>query len=309
MEPEYQIQPDYELAEVLHTPEEIESLDPSRGERQYQICIINPNTSMHMTNALKPILDRLNYSDVHFSYRTALNSLTHMDDGHAYEPIASINSGEDSAKSAMHCSSATHTVPFYDAFLVACYSAHPLVGMLKRAIKDREDEFPGRRRKYVTGIFEASVTASLSLISAFDFVDQPPQLQKSQVKETFGIVTTGHAWKEELSGAVTEMLVGNGYSSRFAGVETTGLSAIELHTTPPEDVRRRICDATVRLIQNAPHPVTAICLGCAGMAGMEGAVRQGCIQAYGEKEGNGVRIVDGVVAGAGALVTACKAGF
>jgi hypothetical protein len=45
------------------------------------------------------------------------------------------------------------------------------------------------------------------------------------------------------------------------------------------------------------------------MAGMEEAVREGCVMAYGEEGGQLVRIVDGVVAGAGTLVTACKAGF
>lgn len=56
-------------------------------------------------------------------------------------------------------------------------------------------------------------------------------------------------------------------------------------------------------------PVGAICMGCAGMAGMEGAVREGCIRAYGTQQGRRVKIVDGVVAGAGMLVTACKSGF
>ena len=50
-------------------------------------------------------------------------------------------------------------------------------------------------------------------------------------------------------------------------------------------------------------------MGCAGMAGMEEAVREGCVMEYGEEDGQKVRIVDGVVAGAGTLVTACKAGF
>jgi Asp/Glu/hydantoin racemase len=80
-------------------------------------------------------------------------------------------------------------------------------------------------------------------------------------------------------------------TSRFAGVETTGLTAIQLHKTPPEEVRK-----------------SAICLGCAGMAGMEEAVREGCMKAYQER-GRSVCIIDGVVAGVGLLVNACKANF
>lgn len=276
------------------------------SEPSFRVLVINPNTSTHMTETLKPILDRLNFHDVQFNYFTAPNEAFTLD-GRICEPIPSINSGEESAQSALNCSSVLSLVPQYDAFLVACYSCHPLVGMIKRQIKASEKANPSKRKQYVTGIFEASVTASLSLISAFDFV-RPGELKKQQVQETFGIVTTGSAWKEELSKAVTDMLVGSGPSSRFAGVETTGLTAVELHTTAPEEVKRRISEATQRLLRGTPNPVGAICLGCAGMAGMEEAVREGCIQAYGD-DGHRVRIVDGVVAGAGSLVTACKAGF
>lgn len=278
------------------------------GSGPFRILVVNPNTSTHMTEALQPILQRLNYTDVQFDYFTAPDN-TFTLDGRVCEPIASINNGEESAQSALNCSSVLDKIAQYDAFLVACYSAHPLVGMLRQKIKDLDQSTPPTRTKYVTGIFEASITASLSLISGFDFVT-PGELQKKQIGQTFGIVTTGSAWKDELNKAVTEMLVGtNLESSRFAGTETTGLSAVELHTTAPDEVRQRIIAATQRLLLSAPNPVGAVCLGCAGMAGMEEAVREGCIQAYGPIEGSRVRIVDGVVAGAGNLVTACKAGF
>ncbi|KAJ5126954.1 gamma-tubulin [Penicillium atrosanguineum] len=271
----------------------------------FRILVINPNTSTHMTEALKPILDRLNYADVRFNYFTAPDETLTIN-GAVCEPIASINNGDDSAKSALNCTSVLELVPQYDAFLVACYSCHPLVGMLRQHIRELE-QTTSSRTKYVTGIFEASVVASLSLISGFDFVS-PGALKKKQVEETFGIITTGSAWKDELSGAVKEMLVGQGSSSRFAGVETTGLTAVELHTTAWDEVKRRLIGATQKLLKSAPSPVGAICLGCAGMAGMEEAIREGCIQAYGE-EGRRVRIVDGVVAGAGNLVTAFGSQF
>ena len=171
---------------------------------------------------------------------------------------------------------------------------------------------PAATRKCVTGIFEASVVTSLSLISSFHLLGDQGY-GKSQAKDTFGIVSTGSVWKEELGKAVADMLVHSGDTNnptrRFAGVETTGLTAVELHTTPPEEVKRRISEATEKLIKSTPDPLTAICMGCAGMAGMEEAVREGCIKAYGPKEAKQVRIVDGVVAGVGLLVTACKAGF
>lgn len=265
-----------------------------------------------MTDALKPILENLQYSDVQFDYFTAPQTST-LSDGKVENGNPSINSGEESSQSALYCMpSIEPLVPKYDGFLVACYSAHPLVGMLQAEIRKLEGErvpdIPTRRR-YVTGIFEASVLMSLSLTSGFSLVGG---MEKAQAKETFGIVSTGSVWEAELSKAVQEMLVnspGGQGSTRFAGVATTGLTAGELHTTSAAEVRKKIIDATERLIKASSHTLNAVCMGCAGMAGMEEAVREGCIRAYGEQGGNRVRIVDGVVAGAGMLVSACKAGF
>ncbi|OJJ80885.1 aspartate/glutamate racemase family protein [Aspergillus glaucus CBS 516.65] len=284
------------------------------NQPQFSILVINPNTSTSMTEALKPILESLRYSDIHFDYFTAPSTESVTLDNRTIHGIPSINSGEDSVASALHCRPFVEPlVPKYDGFLVACYSAHPLVGMLKEAIQKHEETHPTGPRKYVTGIFEASIVTSLSLISSFRMTGEPG-FHKAQVPDTFGIVSTGSTWEAELSYAVKDMLVSSGSNTkastmRFAGVATTGLTAVELHTTPPEEVRRRTSDATERLLQGTSAPVGAICMGCAGMAGMEEAVREGCVKAYDKQQGNRVKIVDGVVAGAGMLVTACKAGF
>ncbi|KAJ5382484.1 Asp/Glu/hydantoin racemase [Penicillium concentricum] len=301
------LEPRYDANKILQ-------LDPRKGERDYSILIINPNTSTHMTEALKPILASMNYQDVHFEYITAPDSIVEVD-GVEIEPIASINNAEESCKSALNCWPVREFIGNYDAFLVACYSAHPFVGRLREDIAASE-EASSTRNKYVTGIFEASITAALSLVSGFTLNDHDPinpaaRLQKYQQKGSFGIVTTGSAWKEELTNGVQGALgydYEDGSSMHFAGVETTGLTAVELHTTEPEEVRRRIIDATRNLLRNSESRVKVVCLGCAGMAGMEEAVREGCIQEYGT-EGQRVRIVDGVVAGAGNLITALKAGF
>jgi len=293
---------------------------------RFSVLIINPNTSTQMTDALKPIVENLSY-DVQFDYFTAPSTSVTLPGGRVIDGVPSIDSGEDSARSALHCRSFLEPLlSKHDAFLVACYSAHPLVGMLKESI-DKPQEMAGyeeplirqsaagessRRRKYVTGIFEASVSTSLTLISSFQLFDDR-NLKKRQATDMFGIITTGSIWKSELTEAVAQMLVrpdgndGNS-TSRFAGVETTGLTAIQLHKTPPEEVRKRMIDATETLLKNAPSPVSAVCLGCAGMAGMEEAVREGCVKAYQERE-RSVCIIDGVVAGVGLLVNACKANF
>jgi Asp/Glu/hydantoin racemase len=116
--------------------------------------------------------------------------------------------------------------------------------------------------------------------------------------EKFGIVSTGKVWEELLGTAVRELLGGESESPRFGGVTTTGLSAKELHDLPADVVRERMVDATRRLLRGGD--VRVVCLGCAGMAGMNDIVREAAILELGQ-EGHKVHIVDGVLAGASIL--------
>ncbi|KXS22390.1 hypothetical protein M427DRAFT_50721 [Gonapodya prolifera JEL478] len=227
------------------------------------ILIINPNSSNAMTEALKPLVDRLANDGTSFSYFTAPSG------------PASINNDADAASSVDHCLPALRPLlKSSDAFLVACYSAHPLVPTLAR-----EPEVI-RGHKPVMGILEASVIASLLLVNQ---------------GERFGIVSTGKVWEELLAAGVAEFL-GSPSSARFAGVETTGLNAGELHDAPAELVQSRMKEATRRLL--ARGNIGAICLGCAGMAGLGELVREACVEVLGDELGARMKIVDGVQAGA-----------
>ncbi|KAL9091657.1 MAG: hypothetical protein Q9165_004733 [Trypethelium subeluteriae] len=226
-----------------------------------------------MTDALKPLVDELNYNETQFAFFTAPTG------------PKSIDNEEDAAESAEHC--LPPLIPLleqYHGFLVACFSQHPLVPLLKKqdAVK--------RERKCVTGIFEASVGSSLLAMDR---------------EQRFGIVTAGKAWEELLTNAMSTWL-GSGLE-RFAGVESTGLKAVELHDAPAEEVKTRMLKATTRLVKRGN--VGAICLGCAGMAGMNETVREACIDELGEQKGKAVVIVDGVQAGVGFLESALRAGL
>ena len=148
-------------------------------------------------------------------------------------------------------------------------------------------------RNPVTGIFEASVSTSLQLIHP---------------TEKFGIISTGKVWESILTDATIAFLgTSSEASTRFAGVETTGLNATELHDAPPEEVRQKMKDAVKRLLKKGN--VGAICLGCAGMAGMDEMVREACIEELGKVDGARVRIVDGVKAGVAWLEGAIRAAY
>ena len=191
--------------------------------------------------------------------------------------MPSINNEEDAAVSCQHVlsdlSSNPATLHGVEAVLVCCYSQHPLVPALRSLFSNT-----GRSGIVVTGIFEASVATCL---------------QSIDISESFGIVSTGEQWQGILNGAVAGIL-GSSNSTRYAGTETTALNAVELHTTSKDEVDRRMKDATKRLLLRKAR---AICLGCAGMAGMDRTVREACIESLGEEDGRGILIVDGVVSG------------
>jgi Asp/Glu/hydantoin racemase len=234
-----------------------------------------------MTSALRPAIDALNLP-LTTTYFTC-----------PAPGIPSINSPADSKKSAKLCFPHVQPlVPDHDLFLVACYSHHPLVAMLKAECASQQSKGgDSGRRKYVTGIFEASALASLSMLAE---------------DERFGIVSTGKAWEDGLMEAVHAFFGGKGLE-RYAGTETTGLNATELHDLPAEEVQRKMKQATRRLLKEGK--VGAVCLGCAGMVGLEEAVREGCIEELGEERGGRVYIVDGVQAGTAQLFGNARLGF
>jgi Asp/Glu/hydantoin racemase len=240
------------------------------------ILIINPNSTESMTNGLKPLVDALDFKNTIHEYFTAPTG------------PKSINNEDDGAESAKHCLPALRqALDRHDGFLVACYSQHPLVPLLK------EEPVVKAARKPVTGIFEASVGTSL---------------QSIHPDEKFGIVSTGKVWEDILTEATVKFLgTGSDAGKRFAGVETTGLNATDLHDAPAEEVRKKMKDAVKRLLKKGR--VGAICLGCAGMAGLDQMVREACVEELGEVDGRRVRIVDGVMAGVAWLAGAVRAGF
>ncbi|KAL7266366.1 hypothetical protein RUND412_011089 [Rhizina undulata] len=235
------------------------------------ILIVNPNSTARMTDSLKPLVESLPFPNVTYAYFTAPSPAP-----------PSINDTATSDLSASVCLPLLLSLlPNYDGFLIACYSPHPLIPALRT-----ETSRP------VIGIFEASITHSLHLL---------------RPGEIFGIVTTGAQWEGILTRAVEEFLGStNGGGHRFAGVATTGLSAVELHDVGKDIVDARMAEATGKLVARGKlgkARVGVICLGCAGMAGM-GEVVEEAANAERESgvEGGKVRIVDGVRAGVGILL-------
>jgi len=137
-----------------------------------------------------------------------------------------------------------------DGFIIACYSDHPAVYALRELTP-----------KPVLGIAEASM------------------YQACMIGYQFSVVTTNEAWEPLLWDAVKHY----GLADRCASVRSTGMAVLELEQADEGTTRKRILDAAKRSIQEDHAEV--ICLGCAGMAGLDEEV---------ERE-LGVPVLDGVV--------------
>ncbi|KAI1778498.1 Asp/Glu/hydantoin racemase [Hypoxylon cercidicola] len=245
------------------------SFERARG-RPTKILVLNPNSSKAMTDGMKTVIDA-----VDLPYSTEVYTYT----GPADAP-ASINDDEDIEQSTKAVLEDLDDSDFrnqgYDGVLVACFSVHPLVANLQT---DQS------RPVAITGIFEASVLAAVSLLRR---------------GETWGIVTTGKFWEEHLDAGVLDFLgVDRGaHDSKFVGVVSTGLNASDFHHgVDPEVVRKKLKEATQHLFRKKGL-VTCIVMGCAGMAGLEEIIRS----AVSELAGNTfaysmLHVIDGVRAG------------
>ncbi|KAH8911637.1 hypothetical protein BR93DRAFT_921609 [Coniochaeta sp. PMI_546] len=248
-----------------------------------RILVVNPNSSESMTHGVEEAIKRVKLAD-----NTEIITYTAPP-----ESPASINTGEDVALSAdVVYKSLKGRLADYDAVLVACYSVHPLVQRLAR-------DSP---HLAVTGIFEASVLATLSLLG-------PPLTSAGEDEKSrmWGVVTTGKFWEAHLSDGVKHFLgqKTDEANFKFGGVESTGLNAGDFHGgVDPAVIRQKLKEATQRLLSKGP--VECVVMGCAGMAGLEDIIRDATEEKYGKEQAEKLFVVDGVLAGVGLLEQTVK---
>jgi len=138
----------------------------------------------------------------------------------------------------------------YDGFVIACYSDHPTI-YAAREITD----------KPVLGIAEASMYVAC------------------MIGYKFSIVTTNDEWHPLLWDAVKHY----GLRERCASVRTTGMSVLSLEENEDQTYELIVKEARKAVAEDGAE---VICLGCAGMAGMDKRMEVDL----------GVPVVDGVVA-------------
>ncbi|KAJ9157399.1 Carbon-nitrogen hydrolase [Pleurostoma richardsiae] len=126
----------------------------------------------------------------------------------------------------------------FDGFLVACFSAHPLIAMLR-------EEYT----QPAMGIMEAALYAS------------------RMCGDRLGIVTTS----ERSSVLHAKSTVDYGFAAYSVGCETGHISVLELESKPKSVVYAGLATAAKKLVDKGAD---CICLGCAGMTEMHEACRK-----------------------------------
>ncbi|THH04726.1 hypothetical protein EW145_g5310 [Phellinidium pouzarii] len=220
------------------------------------LLVINPNSSKSITDGLQESLDPCTPPNTRLSYFTAPS--------HAPAAISDVITANQTATVCYEALVQTKAIDEYDGFLVCCFSDHPLIHMLREHISSIQSTKPA------IGMFEAGVSHALL------------------VGRRFGVVSTGTGMKHTLIAGVRAFMGAN--SERFAGVTTSGLGVVELREGDRFRIEKLMKSTSVK---TAEKGADVLILGCAGMAGMEGLVKQGVREAgLGE-----VKVIDGAKAG------------
>ncbi|KAG9235002.1 Asp/Glu/hydantoin racemase [Amylocarpus encephaloides] len=226
--------------------------------KQINILLINPNGTSSMTDACLRSLEPTLPPRITVTGFTSPHPAPSAIEGHL--------DGVLSAAAAIRA--VAPIAKDYDAFLVACFSAHPLINALR-------EEVTGP----VIGIMEASLYASRMLGGRL------------------GIVATGARSKVMHEDAIRQY----GLEGFSVGCETTGLGVLELERLGREKVLGLVGDAAGRLVLD--KGADCIALGCAGMTEMK--IR--CEERVDSRAGM-AQVVDGVAMGVQFLIGLVREG-
>jgi Asp/Glu/hydantoin racemase len=229
------------------------------SDREIHILLINPNSTSSMTdNCLQSVAPKLPANVV-------VSGFT------APKPSPSAVEGQvDGVLSTGACLRALlPVVKDFDGFLVACFSAHPLITALREEVTQP-----------VMGIMEAALYASRICGSRLSVLTTSPRSK---------IMHDNAIWDY-------------GLSKYSAGCESVNISVLDLEALPEHEVNSRMAETAKRLVDE--RGADCISLGCAGMTLMQKA----CADAVG-MDRREVMMVDGVGVGVHFLVALVREGL
>ncbi|KAL4972295.1 carbon-nitrogen hydrolase [Aspergillus desertorum] len=200
----------------------------TRPGKKHRILLINPNATQSMTSKCLEMIVPTLPSDIQVDGFTS--------------PQPAPTAIEGSLDAALSTAAAVRAVipiaEHYDAFLVACYSEHPLIKALREELTAP-----------VVGIMEASLFAARTLGGRF------------------GIVVTS----SRSAILHTDSIRNYGYDGFSVGVESCGLGVLGLERKGEHEVLDAMCGAARKLVERGADVIT---LGCAGMTKLKEAVEE-----------------------------------
>ncbi|KAF5099602.1 hypothetical protein D0Z03_000976 [Geotrichum reessii] len=226
-----------------------------------KILFINPNSSQSITTNLEPLIPVTPGFEIEFYT------------GPKETAPAQIDSLTTGILSAAACYNDLRARGKLDSvatgisgYVVGCYSDHQLVGMLREHFAAAAADVPAVVP--VVGIFQASVVQALAL------------------GRRFAILTTALAWEDMLDAAVYNFLGAVTRDHSYVGTYSTGLGVLEIHALAHDEVVARLVACAERAVARG---ATALVLGCAGLSGLDTAIKQAV--------GRHIVVIDSVVAG------------
>ncbi|KAL4993977.1 carbon-nitrogen hydrolase [Aspergillus recurvatus] len=197
-------------------------------DKKHRILLINPNATQSMTCKCLEMVAPTLPSDIQVDGFTS--------------PQPAPTAIEGSLDAVLSTAAAVRAVipvaEQYDAFLVACYSEHPLIKALREELTSP-----------VVGIMEASLFAARTLGGRF------------------GIVVTS----SRSAVLHADSIKNYGYEGFSVGVESCGLGVLGLERRGEQEVLDAMCGAARNLVERGADVIT---LGCAGMTKLKEAVEE-----------------------------------
>ncbi|KAL0256539.1 hypothetical protein SLS55_008934 [Diplodia seriata] len=200
------------------------------SSKKIRILLVNPNGTRSMTDACVSMCQSQLPPDVTVTGFTAPHPAPSAVEGN----VDNVLSAAAAFRAALPLA---HT---HDAVLVACYSDHALIRMLR-------EELP---HQPVVGIMEASLYFAARALG-----------------QRFGIVAVSGRSRVMHEDAVRHY----GLDGFCAGVASCGLGVLDLHEKSQEEVVGRMCEVARELVAKGAD---VLALGCAGMTPLKAAVEE-----------------------------------
>ena len=200
----------------------------SHSRDRIRVLLINPNATKFMTDNCVKMVESQLPSDVEVIGFTSPPPAPTAVEGN-FDGVMSAAAAMRALKPIAHA---------YDAFLIACYSDHALIRMVRE-----EFDQPS------IGIMEASLFAARTL------------------GNRFGLIATSKRSKAMHEDSIRHY----GFDGFCAGVGSCGLGVLELESKSQEEVLDIMCNVGKQLVEQGADCLT---LGCAGMSMLKPAVEK-----------------------------------